>query len=188
MAILQWQALWNLLLGLLITAAAMTFGIRERRAAEAAAGIHERWVVEPAVEKAQPAKPMPQQAAKTATAPAPADRDAKVMATFPEALAGFKGRLLGKISEVNAKGIVLSNIQRVETEVAGGFQGMTMTVEAAAGSPEHALLGKTVQLLCEDNAYKKNYRAGQVIFGQVEWSVADKALVIRGAQWQGGLR
>jgi hypothetical protein len=191
MAILQWRAFWNLLVGMLITAAAITFGIRERRAAESAAGIQERWVVESATEKRPPANPIARRepsATPKAKAPAPADREAKVMAVFPESLKGFKGRLLGRISEVNAKGIVLANIQRVETETAGAFQGMTMTIEAAEGSPEHSLLGKTVQLLCEDNAYKKNYKAGQVIFGQVEWSAHEKALVIRGAQWQGGLR
>ncbi len=62
---------------------------------------------------------------------------------------------------------------------------MTMTAEAAEGSPESWFLKKTVQLLCENNAYKKNYKPGQVIFGEVEWRDKEKALVILGAQWQG---
>ncbi len=164
----------GLVLGMLSAAIASEFGIGRSKGAEPAAESKR------AADSAE--KPL---AAHEAAKPGRAGGGSKVVVKFPASLKGFKGRLLGKISEVNAKGVVLASIQRVEKEVPSPFPGMTMTAEAEKGSPESWLLGKTVQLLCKNNSYKKNYKPGQVIFGEVEWSEKDKALVITGAQWQG---
>jgi len=184
MAIWKWQIVWGLLIGMSISGAATALGKYERRGVNSTRATRHAAIA--TKEKAATRQASGQAAArKVLPAPAGARHGRQTVDALPASLEGFKGRLLGEIAEVNAQGIVLTNIQRVEKEVPGGLMGMSMTTEATPGSPEDSLRGKTVQLICEDTAYKKKYQRGQIIFGQVEWSPKAKGLVINGAQWQG---
>ncbi len=108
---------------------------------------------------------------------------AKPVTQFPKAVHGFKGSLYGIISEVNKKGIVLSNIFHVDKEFPPQQPGGLITMTPVEkDTPEGWFYGKTVQLLC-DNEYKKNYQVGNSISGMIHWSEKGQALVITGARW-----
>jgi hypothetical protein len=135
-----------------------------------------------AVPREQPPSPAPPaKPAEKAAKPA-----AKPITEFPKAIHGFKGRLQGIISAVNKQGIVLSDIFGVDKEYPPSEPGGLMELRPVErDAPEAWLFGKTVQLLCPDNEYKKNYCAGNSIGGSVHWSEKHNALVITGAQWYG---
>jgi hypothetical protein len=130
----------------------------------------------------QDQKPSPSRAKPAEKKPEPA----KPITQFPKAVHGFKGQLQGIIAAVNKDGIVLSDIFGVNREYPPQEPGGLMELRPIErDAPEAWLFGKTIQLLCADNEYKKNYQVGNSIGGMVHWSEKDQALVITGAQWYG---